>query len=518
MKASMHAAVWLLMAVVITALGVSAQAQESPRKRNVLFIAVDDLRPSFGAYGGPIQTPHIDKLAARGTTFLRAYCQQAVCSPSRTSLLTGRRPDTTRVYELQTHFRKNLPDVVTLPQYFKQQGYHTQSFSKIYHGGLNDPQSWSVPHWTPQGGEYQNPETLAAMQKERERLQAGGKAQTQRVVEKDPKTGLPLKIAPPSNRARGPAWESFDAPDSAYPDGKTADRAIEVLREVKDKPFFLAVGFVKPHLPFVAPKRYYDLYPAESIKLPPNRFAPKGAPALALTNFGELRAYSDIPKQDASLSAEKARELIRGYYAASSFMDAQVGRVLDELEKLGLAGNTVVVLWGDHGWQLGEHDLWCKHTNFEVATRSPLIVSAPGQKNPGAKTPALAEFVDIYPTLCELAGLSRPDGLEGTSLAPVMADPGRPWKAAAFSQYPRANKVMGYTMKTDRYRYTEWQDADKKTVAAELYDHQTDPGENVNVADLPAHKDLVAELSRQLRAGWREAVPGGGTRAAAVRR
>jgi iduronate 2-sulfatase len=473
---------------------------------NVLFIAVDDLRPDLGCYGVPgVKSPNIDALAGRGTVFNRAYCQQAVCSPSRTSLLTGRRPDTTRIYDLQTHFRLTLPDVVTLPQHFKQHGYHTQAFSKIYHGGLDDRLSWSVPHWAPGGPGYGKAETLEFLQKERQRLQNEGKDVRIRVLQRDPKTGMPLKVSQPRFRVRGPSWEDPDVPDNALPDGKTADMAVQTLRKVKDKLFFLAAGFLKPHLPFVSPKHYFDLYPPEKLSLADNPFPPKDCPDIALTNWGELRAYSDIPAKG-PLSDKKALELIRGYYAATSYVDAQIGRLLNELDSLGLQDKTVIVLWGDHGWHLGEHGLWCKHTNFEVATRSLLIVSAPGQKNPGAKTDALAEFVDVYPTLCELCSLPIPEGLEGISVFPVMDDPTIPWKKAAFSQYPRG-KVMGYSVRTDRYRYTEWVQLGKEPVGIELYDHYKDPAENVNVAAAPENKELAAKLSGLLRAGWKAALP-----------
>lgn len=491
--------------------GLPSRARAAVERRggrfNVLFIAVDDLRPQLGCYGvTKMHTPNIDALAARGTLFNRAYCQQAVCSPSRTSLLTGRRPDTTRVYDLQTHFRLYLPDVVTLPQYFKQEGYFTQGFSKIYHGGLDDPVSWSVPHWRPRGPAYLKPTTLAALQKERRRLQAQGKLRPTKVLKRDPKTGIPLKVWRPRVRLRGPAWEDPDVPDPALPDGKTADRVIEALRTVKDRRFFLAAGFLKPHLPFVAPKKYYDLYPPGALTLADNPFPPKDCPQLALTNFGELRAYSDIPPVG-PLDDKKALELIHGYYACTSYVDAQIGRVLTELDRLGLRRNTVVILWGDHGWQLGEHGLWCKHTNFEVAARAPLLCAAPGQRAAGATTNALTEFVDIYPTLCDLCGLPLPAGLEGTSFAPLLDHPNRPWKKAAFSQYPRG-RYMGYSMRTDRYRYTEWGLLGQPPVGVELYDHRTDPEENVNLAYRPENKDLVARLSMQLRRGWRAARPG----------
>lgn len=472
-------------------------------KFNVLFIAIDDLRPETGAYGNTIiKTPNLDSLSKQGLTFNRAYCQQAVCSPSRTSLLCGRRPDTTRIYDLQTHFRLNLPDVVTLPQYFKEHGYHTQSLSKIYHSGLDDPASWSVPSWNPKGPGYGKPETLKALAQQEKELRAKHGRASQ-VLQRDPKTGATMKLTAPKYRVRGPAWEAPEVADNALPDGKTADQAIEALRKIKDKPFFLAVGFFRPHLPFVAPKKYFDLYKRADLKLAPNPFPPKDCPKVALTDWSELRAYADIPAKG-PLSDAEALDLIHGYYAATSYTDAQVGRVVEELKNLGLADKTIIIAWGDHGWQLGEHGLWCKHTNFEIAARAPLILSVPGQKNAGARTDALAEFVDIYPTLCELCGLPVPQGLEGTSQASLLENPNKPVKTAAFSQYP--HNAMGYSMRTDHYRYTEWQ-AKKtgKLVAAELYDHQADPQENVNLANLPENKDLVTQLSKQLKAGWRSA-------------
>ncbi len=512
--------VWLLMTAVMSVGGLpiysrqtsSRQPQSQPappqRQMNVLMIAVDDLRPEIGAYGvRGIKTPNIDRLASSGTAFTRAYCQQAVCSPSRTSLLTGRRPDTTRIYDLQTHFRGTIPDVVTLPQHFRAQGYHTQGFSKIYHGGLDDPASWSVPHWTPKAPPYGGAQTLAELQKRREQARIAGQELETRVLQQDPKTGARLKVSNPRNRVNGPSWEAPDVADNALPDGQTADKAVETLQQIKDKPFFLAIGFLKPHLPFVAPKKYYDLYPKEQFQLASNPNPPADAPEIALHNSGELRNYNDIPKTDL-IPNEKALELRRAYYAATSYTDAQIGRVINELERLGLRDRTVIVLWGDHGWQLGEHGMWCKHSNFETSTRAPLIISAPGQKRAGTRPNALVEFVDIYPTLAELCGLPLPQGLEGISFAPLLNDPNRKWKPAAFSQYPRQGDVMGYSMRTDRYRYTEWlKGKTKELVAVELYDHETDADENTNIAARSEHKRTITKLSKQLAAGWKGALP-----------
>ena len=391
-------------------------------KYNVLFIAVDDMRTTLGCYGAPVvKTPNIDALAARGTVFERAYCQQALCSPSRTSLLTGCRPDTTRVYSLQDHFRRFLPDVITLPQHFKQRGYITQGLSKIFHPGLDDPASWTIPHWNPKAPTYHKPESIAAYSKRKEELASQNVVPKDQVLERDPKTGMAMSIKRQANavKLKGPAWEDPDVPDNELVDGKTADKAVETLRELKSKGgrFFLAVGFHKPHLPFVAPKKYHDLYSLDEIKTAPNPFAPKDCPEVALYNSSELRAYTDIPDVG-PVDTKKQKELIKAYYAAISYIDAQIGKVVGELDRLGLRDKTIIVLWGDHGWQLGEHNIWCKHTNFEEATHAPLIISVPGQK-PG-RTRDLAEFVDIYPTICELAGLPVPANLEGRSLAPVV--------------------------------------------------------------------------------------------------
>ncbi len=476
-------------------------------KLNVLFIAVDDLRPEAGCYGNTlIRTPNIDRLAARGTTFLRAYCQQAVCSPSRTSLLLGRRPDTTRVYDLQTHFRLHLPEVTTLPEHFKKHGYHAQGLSKIYHGGLDDRRSWSVPHWSPSAPGYGSPAILQELRAEQARLREEHGGPAERVLQRDPETGAALKLSQPKFRARGPAWEAAPVNDDELADGQTAKRAVELLGEIKDKPFFLAVGFLKPHLPFVAPKKYFDMYRREQFHPAANPNPPQDCPEIAMHSWGELRAYKDIPAKG-PLTDEMAIDLIHGYYAATSYTDAMIGRVLDELDRLGLAERTVVVLWGDHGWHLGDQGLWCKHTNFEKATRAPLIISAPGQKAAGRRSNALAEFVDIYPTLVELCGLPLPEGLEGASAAPLLDEPDRSWKTAAFSQYPRGS-VMGYTMRTDRYRYTEWRP--KKPgppLAIELYDHREDPEENANLAGRPEFKELVEKLAAQLKTGWQGAQP-----------
>jgi iduronate 2-sulfatase len=476
------------------------------QRPNVLFIVADDLRPDLGCYGnGAVHSPNIDRLASRGLVFDRAYCQVALCNPSRASLLTGRRPDATRVLDNGAHFRAAIPDVVTLPQFFKDHGYHAQALGKIYHPGCNDLPSWSVPSWDAQAAD-EDAEGLALVEVMKAYYGPGG----QTIVQQHAEAAIKAGKDPRQLKRRdllGPPWEAPDVADDDLVDGQTAKRAIEVLGELKDRPFFLAVGFLKPHLPFVAPKRYWDLYPPEQIVYSPS--APsKDVPPCALHEWSELRAFADIPKTG-PLNDEQGRQMIRGYRAATSYTDAQIGRLLAELDRLGLREKTIVIFLGDHGWQLGEHGLWCKHTNFEVATRAPLILSVPGMKAQGRHTGALVEFVDIYPTLAELAGLPQSPHCEGTSFAPLLSNPAQPWKKAAFSDYlrPGREKFTGRSVRTEHWRYTEWVNDKEENAGVELYDHQTDPDENRNMADRPEFKAVVAEMARALHGGWREAIP-----------
>jgi len=457
------------------------------KKLNVLFIAVDDLRPEINASGSSlIKTPNLDRIAARGTTFERAYCQQAVCSPSRSSLMTGRRPDATRVWDLETHFRQALPNAVTVAQHFKDHGYHSMGMGKIFHGGFDDTLSWSEPSQYPKAPAYVS-ETALKMQDDPANIDKKG-------------------------RARGPAVESADVPDDTYTDGKVARLAAKTLGELKQKgrPFFLAVGMARPHLPFVAPKKYWDLYDPAKIYVPAFQKLPAGAPAFVGHNNSELKSYADIP-DEGPITEALARRLRHGYYAATSYMDAQVGLVLDALEKEGLADNTLIVLWGDHGWQLGEHGLWHKHTNFEIAARAPLLISAPGQKAAGRKSASLAEFIDIYPTLADLCGLPRPKDIEGVSLKPILDDAGAKVRPVAISQYPRGDagkSLMGYSIRDDRWRLTLWRDrADNTLHATELYDEVGDPHETVNVATKAEHAEVIARLSKFLPAPIAPATP-----------
>jgi len=513
---------FLRLMLCLAAVGLARAADSSPARPNVLFIAVDDLRPEFGAYGADyIKSPNLDRLAKSGITFQRAYCQQAVCSPTRTSILTGTRPDTNKVWDLETHFRVALPNVVTLGQHFKNHGYFVQGMGKIYHGSLDDAPSWSVPWGTPKADTYALPENVKLNARRygvdpdganNPEAKAKGKGKAKAAASAAPT--IPDSM-PARKNIRGPAFESADVPDNFFQDGKVAELAVSTLQDMskKKEPFFLAVGFVKPHLPFVAPKKYWDLYDPAKIELAPNKFRPKDAPDYSILPGGELRNYHGIP--EGSVPDDLARQLKHGYYASISYMDAQVGKLLDELDRLDLRKNTIIVLWGDHGWKLGEHDAWCKHTTTENDTNTALLLSVPGMQHAGAKTKSIVEFVDIYPTLVEFAGLPLPSHLEGMSFKPVVENPTRPWKTAAFSQYPRnagrsgTGALMGYSMRTERYRLTVWVDRGDHTKvdAIELYDHQLDPQENFNVAKAPANGELVEQLMAQWRKGWQGAKP-----------
>jgi iduronate 2-sulfatase len=470
-----------------------AGAATSADKPNVLLICIDDLKPVLGCYGDKtVRSPNIDRLAAKGMLFERAYCNQAVCAPSRNALLTGLRPQTVGIYDLGTNFRKATPDAVTLPQHFKNHGYRTEALGKIFHvghGNSEDPKSWSVPHFPAKSIGYALKENQAELTRE----------------------GAFFENKNPAKLPRGAAFENADVADNAYGDGKIADEAIERLRAAKDSPdtpFFLAVGFVKPHLPFCAPKKYWDLYDRNAFKLAEVKEPPKSAPTFAPQFGGELRNYKDIPAKG-PLPDDLQRTLIHGYHACVSYMDAQLGRVLDALDETGFAKNTVIVLWGDHGWHLGDHGMWCKHTNYEQAARIPFIVVAPGKAKAGSKTSALMESVDVYPTLCELAGIPGGKSLDGVSLVPVLRDPAGRSKDSIIHVYPRGER-LGRAIRTARYRMVEWKKpgAPADTAEFELYDYVADPNETENraasqptvVAQLRAILAKHPEAKSQLRA------------------
>ena len=452
----------LCVAVLLASAGLVRAESSRP---NVLFIAVDDLRPELACYGKQhIHSPNIDRLAASGVLFEWAYCMVPTCGASRASLMTGIRPARNRFVSYQAWAEKDAPGITTLNTQFRTNGYFTKSLGKVFHNPTDNAPGWSEPAWRPKDIPwYRRPEN-AELHEQRQKQ---------------------------SSQSRGPAWESADVDDNAYADGVLAEQAIADLQRLSsgDEPFFLAIGFFKPHLPFIAPQKYWDLYDRETIHLPDNYHPPKDAPAESIHSSGELRAYAGIPSKG-PVSDETARNLIHGYYACVSYTDAQIGRLLDELDRLKLADKTVVVLWGDHGWNLGEHTLWCKHSCYETSMQIPLIVRAPGIDG-GQKRSGLIETIDLYPTLCELAGLPKPDHLQGQSFATLLRDPNAAWKTAAVGRFGN-----GDTIRTDGLRFTEYRDGKGKLTSRMLYDHKADHGENANVA--AAEKATAAELAEQL--------------------
>jgi iduronate 2-sulfatase len=454
-----------LLLAALTVTGQSVQSQRKKPKYNVLFIAVDDLNTDLGAYGNKfVKSPNIDRLASRGVKFDRAYTQFPLCSPSRSSLLTGQRPDVTKIYELQTHFRKNLPDIVTLPQLFKNNKYYSARVGKIYHygvpgqigtDGLDDPISWD--HKVNPRGRDKDEEAL--------------------IKNLTPDRGLGSALA----------WRATEGNDEEQTDGKVASEAIKLLNEHKDEPFFLAVGFYRPHSPYVAPKKYFDQYPLESIPLP------KEVPN-DLDDIPEAALFTKPAHW--GLGEPERREALRAYYATITFMDAQVGRVLDALDKLKLTDKTIIVLWSDHGYNVGQHGQWMKQSLFENSARVPLIISAPGLSK-GKSSGRTVELLDIYPTLAELCGLDPGQKLQGESLIPLLKKPDAPWKKAAYTQV-RRGEIFGRSVRTERFRYTEW---DEGRAGTELYDHQKDPGEFTNLAKDSNFIITVNEMSVLLRKG-----------------
>ncbi len=460
------------LAVLLASLGwlpLHAMAQDAP-KLNVLVIASDDLNPSLGCYGNTqVKSPNIDRLAARGVRFNRAYCQYPLCNPSRSSFLTGMRPDTTRVLDNSVRFRQALPDVKTLPQLFRDRGYFAARIGKLYHygvpnqigtDGLDDPASWERVI-NPRGRDRDD----------------------------EPKI---ISINPKSRDFGGTlSWLAADGSDDEQTDGKAAIAAVKMLEEHKDRPFFLAVGFYRPHTPYVAPKKYFDMYPLDQIKLvkePADDRDDKPFPAT-----------SPVRPPNYGITEAQQKEAIQAYFASITFMDAQVGRVLDALDRLKLTDRTLVVFLSDHGYMLGEHGMWQKMALFEESLRVPLIVAAPGAKANGQASNRVVEMVDIYPTVADVCGIAPPKDLEGRSLKPLLEDPRAPWKGAAYSQLRRPgqqnNPFDGRSVRTDRYRYTEWDDGKR---GVELYDHEADPREHKNLAKDPAHAATIAELKKLL--------------------
>ncbi len=497
----------------LTTLALFATSQASAEKKNILFIAVDDLKPTIGAYGDKAAiTPNIDRLAGISTLFQNAYCQQALSGASRASLLTGWRPDHTKVWDLETMIRDINPEVVTLPQYFKQNDYFVTGVGKIYDPRTVDKQlderSWSVPYHSTDNM-YKKKPLMAHFQSEQT------KAEYDKIYNEGIKKGLkPAQAKKAAYDKIKYSTECIDIADTEYADGLTTQVAVEIIENYdQDQPLFLAVGYKKPHLPFVAPKKYWDMYDRSSLPMPEFTTVAKNSPKFAYHKSGELHSYSDIKpvstfdENDLTVLPEsKVRELIHGYYACVSYTDAQVGLLIDALEEKDMLDNTIIILWGDHGWHLGDHGMWNKHSNFEQAVKVPMMIYDPSSKSQEVLSPA--EFVDIYPTLCDLAGIDVPANLDGDNLAPIIR---KGKKAAnrlapyAVSQYHRVNK-MGYSLRDERYRYTIWVDWTKrklnadKVYAVELYDYKEDPNETKNIA-----KDKkYAEVVNTMNAYWEE--------------
>jgi iduronate 2-sulfatase len=473
-----------LFLLVLSCSSVFVSLGGAKERPNVLFIAVDDMRVELGCYGNPaVKSPNIDRLASQGTLFQHAYCQQAVCNPSRASMLTGLRPSTLQIWDLPTHFRQKFPEIVTLPQHFKQSGYHTQCLGKIFHNWRQDDYKGDAPSWS-----------VA------ERYHYNSHGNDKAIVDG------PL----PENQSNVPKCIVREVPDEAYFDGRIAKMAVESLGELakKDQPFFLAVGFWKPHSHFNAPKKYWDLYTPNDIPPLTNPQPPTDVPAIALHDGREIcRSFTSRP--GGRPTAADAATLRHGYYASISYVDAQVGRVLNELERLDLDDKTIIVFWSDHGFHLGEHGLWAKTSNFELDARVPMIIATPDDrvmaaKKGGERTDAIVELLDVYPTLLDLCNLPQPQHeLEGVSLKTLLRKPESSVKAAAFTWHPRpaypaAGKnpeAMGHSLRTQRYRYTEWRDFESgRIIAQELYDHQIDPHENHNVAKSPKSLKIIKKL------------------------
>jgi len=497
-----------LISLLVCAITLSAAAN----RPNILFIAVDDLKPAISSYGVDAPTPNIDRLAAQGTSFLNAHCQQAICGPSRVSVMTGLYPDATGIWVHGPQLRERNPGIQTLPQHLSAHGYTTIGVGKIFDNrnvdsGRDSP-SWSRPFqkqltYAPGFDKpicyYQGPEILALAAQARAEGKSGWRAYSQYLQE----------------RNTWPSTEMLDVPDSAYNDGAMTDFAVQTLAELAEladndgeTPFFLAVGLEKPHLPFTAPKRYWDLIQPEQIHLAEFQRPAAGAPAVAYHKSGELRSYSDIPNAG-DIPEALQRRLIHGYLASVAYIDAQIGRMIDALEASSLAENTIIVLWGDHGYHLGDHGLWNKHSNYEQATRVPLIIQIPNGKNQRITQPA--ELLDIFPTLCALTDTPIPEGLHGNNLAPTLESGAPVERRFAMSQFPReADESMGYALRGERYRYVVWfhtggpeaipATTDSPVIATELYDYQSDPLERRNLAHLPEHQERIDTMHQALLA------------------
>ncbi|GAA4304785.1 sulfatase [Aestuariibaculum suncheonense] len=512
---------WLL--VSLTLLTCKAQqasistvkAEASSDKKNILFIAVDDLKPLLSNYGHPeMMTPNFDRLSKMGVSFTNAHVQYAVCGPSRASVMTGTNPDKTKVWDLHTDFRESAPDLISMPEYLISQGYETTAVGKIYHKGSSSPghdgKSWSIPHTQPKNYDsaygdpafeyYQNPETKKTMSLLVNEAEAKGITK-------------PGQLRSYVFKRLKPSTESAEVSDEAYQDGIYTQEALKKLNKLikTGKPWFLGVGYQKPHLPFVAPKKYWDLYDRDKIELAKFQKLSEGTPSFAFHNYGELRAFSDIDDNydiGDIIDENKQRELIHGYMACISYIDAQLGKLMDALEAKGILDDTIIVLWGDHGWHLGDHAEWCKHSNFEQATRIPFMFSGPGiAKNQNVETPV--NLVDLFPTIFELAHVKQSDQTDGKSLVPLLDNDKNTTinMDYAYHQYARG-KRMGYSIRTEKYRYTEWHNNDYRSnkpykdeniVGRELYDYDNDPLETKNWVNDANYKNIATQLKDKLK-------------------
>ena len=496
--------------------------QKDVVKPNILFVSVDDLRPTLGPYGDAIAiTPNIDQLANEGMTFRQTFTQVAVCAPSRASLMTGLRPDSTRVWHLGDKFREINPNSVTMPQYFSKFGYHTVNLGKIFHNYMPDSVSWDEPDLRP--ARYLRPDWL---KRDGETFYISKEVNRSQVRKRDSLLKLrPVRYADGWNT--GPAWEAAEVHDTMYYDGAQTELAKKTLTRLakNEKPFFMGLGYFRPHLPFAVPKKYWDLYNPEEIPLATNPNVPKNAPGHTMNSMYELRSYDGFntighPESSYRMSEANSRKLKHGYYASVSYVDALLGNLIAHMKKIGIYENTIIVLWGDHGWKLGDHNSWGKMTNYNIDLKVPMIIRYPNQENRGAETFEITELIDMFPSLCELAGIDIPDYMQGTSFVPLIMDPERPWKRAAFSQFHRrprhakdGKRYMGYSINTKEYHYIEWYAWNTKTgtrgelKSKELFDSKNDPYETVNMAGEKEFSEVIEDLSEQLAEGWQQAIP-----------
>ncbi|MDT0606025.1 sulfatase [Croceitalea rosinachiae] len=497
--------------------------KEKPKKKyNVLFVSIDDLKPTLGVYGDTIvHSPNIDALAAEGITFREAFCQAAVCAPSRASLMTGVRPDSTRVWHLGDKFREINPNAVTMPQYFSKHGYHTVNIGKIFHNYMPDSVSWDEPDLRP--SRYLKKDWL---KRDGETFYISPKVNASQALKRDSLLKLrPVRYADGWNT--GPAWEAADVHDTLYYDGAQNELAKKTLTRLAkmDKPFYMGLGYFRPHLPFAVPKKYWDLYDPKNIPLANNPNIPKNAPLQSMNSMYELRHYDGFsylpkPTQPYEMPLDTIQKLRQGYYASVSYIDALLGQLVEYMKQIGIYDNTIIVVWGDHGWKLGDHNSWGKMTNYNIDLKVPVIIRHPEQKNKGISSYAITELVDLFPTLCELVDIEVPNYMQGTSLVPLFENPEQDWKSAAFSQFHRRPKVsadgkryMGYSINTAKYHYIEWYSWNaKKGIRGELkdielYDRVKDPYETINIAVGDSLNQIKQELSAQMVNGWVSALP-----------